>query len=318
MVTLVEKALSGICLVLLLFAVTSGSGCLGSGSEEAVNETVMGFLNSFNEGSFEAAFSYYEGTDFLVPATLEIKFKNRGMVAGSIKQITVKDMVIEGDVAYLTADCTVDVIEKGEVVGTTAIPVYMRTQKVGSLWLVTKVNFDAPISASGTDLVNVEVPATPLDPLVDNAPIIGGIGIVVIIAGLVFNKKNKSGGGSAPSVDISNATPVDGASLAQFIKIMPPAQCATGQGIEVDVWVKNFYQQPYENLVVIATFPSTVKVKKATLSFGSVGPGETVKRSWKLTPNAPGWVSIDEPTVVFEFGGGRYSGQLEQAWLNVQ
>ncbi|NPE28997.1 hypothetical protein HNV12_13740 [Methanococcoides sp. SA1] len=318
MVTLFEKGLSCVCIFLIFLVCTSGSGCLGSDSQESVNDTVLNFLNLFNEGEFDAAFSYYVGNDFLVPASLDAAFTNMGIPTGSIQQITLKDITVEDDVAYVIADCTVGIFENDQVVDSVQKQIYFRTQKVGSQWIVTKVNFDAPISQSDTALVNVTVPSTPLDPLVENAPLIGGASIIILLVGLVINKKNGAGGSSTTSVDISNAVHVESSTLIQFIKIMPPSQCSSGQSVGVDVWVKNFYQHPYENFVMIATFPSGVNVKKATLSFGRIGPGETVKQTWKVTPNVPGWVAIEEPTVVFEFGGTRYSGQLDQAWLNVQ
>ncbi|ABE51121.1 hypothetical protein [Methanococcoides burtonii] len=316
MVTLIEKGLSCTCIFLIFLVCTSG--CLGTDSQEAINDTVLNFLNSFNEGEFDTAFSYYVGNDFKVPVSLEGMFKNRDIPAGSIQQITLKDITVEEDVAYVVADCTVSIFENDQVVGSVQKQIYFRTQKSGSQWIITKVNFDTPISQSDTALINVTVSPTHLDPLVENAPLIGCVSICILVAGLIINKNNKSGGNSGPSVDISNAVPVENRTLTQFIKIMPPAQCPSGQSVGVDVWVKNFYQQPYENFVIIATFPTGVNVKKATLSFGNINPGESVKRTWKVTPNVPGWVAIEEPTVVFEFGGTRYSGQLDQAWLNVQ
>jgi hypothetical protein len=305
-------------IVLIILVITSGCGCLSSGSQEAINETVLNFLTSFNEGELESALSYYEGTDFVVPATLNLKFKNRGIPAGSIQQITLNNVTVEDKVAYVTADCNVSIYERDKVVGSAQKPVYFKTQKIGSQWLVTKVDFDTPISHPDIALVNVTVPSKPLDPLVDNTTLIGGVSTVILLVGLVISKKKQAGDSAFPSLDISNAVPVESSALAQFIKIMPPAQCVSGQSVEVYVWVKNFYQQPYVNLIIIATFPASVKVKKATLSFGNIDPGESVKQTWKLTPNVPGWAAIEEPTAVFEFCGTRYSGQLDQAWLNVQ
>ncbi|MDR6222613.1 hypothetical protein [Methanococcoides alaskense] len=318
MVALFEKVLSCACIFFIILVITGGSGCLSSGSQEAINETVLNFLTSFNEGEFETALSYYEGTDFVVPATLNLKFKNKGIPAGSIQQITLNNITVEDKVAYVTADCNVSIFEREKVVGSVQKQVYLRTQKIGSQWLVTKVDFDTPISQSDMDSVNVTVPSTQIDPLVDNTTLIGGVSIAILLVGFVINKKKQAGCSAVSSVDISNAVPVESSALAQFIKIMPPAQCASGQIVEVDVWVKNFYQHPYENLIIIATFPASVKVKKATLSFGNIDPGESVKQTWKLTPNVPGWAAIEEPTAVFKFGGTRYSGQLDQAWLNVQ
>ncbi|SES90290.1 hypothetical protein SAMN04488587_1477 [Methanococcoides vulcani] len=317
MVVFLKKTLSCalMCAVMLLVA---GSGCLGSGSDEAVNETVTSFLTSFNEGDLDTAFSYYEGKDFLVPATLEIKFKNRDILVGSIEQFELKDTTVDGDVGYTTAVCEVTRFEKNKAAGTEQKLIYFRVQKVGALWTITKVNLDGPISASET-LENVEVPATPLDPIINNIPLISGVTIAVLVLGVYLNKKDKSKGGAVtPVLDISTAVPVEKEALAQFIKFAPAPQYSAGSKAAVDVWVKNFSQQPYDNLTIIANFPGTVKVKKPALAFGSIGPGETVKKTWNVTPSIPGWVAIEEPMVVFEYAGARYSGQLDPIWLNVQ
>ena len=218
----------------------------------------------------------------------------------------------------MTVDCVESIFERDMVVCSVQIPVLFKLLKIVNKWLETNLEFDTPIFQSDMAFANVTVPSTVVDPLVNNTTLFGGVSIVILLVGLVLNKNKQAGSSSVPSVDISNAVHVESSALAQFIKIMPPAQCASGQNVGVDVWVKNFYQQPYENLVIIATFPATVKVKKATLSFGSIDPGESVKQTWKVTPNIAGWAAIEEPTVVFEFGGARYSGQLDQAWLNVQ
>lgn len=205
MMALVEKVLSCACIVLIILFITAASGCLSSGSQEAINETVLNFLTSFNEGEFETALSYYEGTDFVVPATLNLKFKNRGIPSGSIQQITLNNITVEDKVAYVTAVCNVSIFERDKVVGSDQKQVYFKTQKIGSQWLVTKVDLDTPISQSDMALVNVTVPSTPIDPLVDNTTLIGGVSIVILLVGLVINKKKQSGVSAVSSVDISNA-----------------------------------------------------------------------------------------------------------------
>ncbi|UGV41042.1 hypothetical protein J7W08_01640 [Methanococcoides orientis] len=302
------------CIALLL---VTCSGCLGSSSDEDVNETISSFLTSFNNGDLNTAFSYYEGKDFLVPATLEIKFNNRGILIDSIKQFELKDTVVDGDVGYTTAVCEVTHFEKNKAAGTEQKLIYFRVQKVGALWVITKVDLDGPISASET-LEDIEVPATPVDPIINNIPLISGVTVAVLALGIILNKKDKSGGDSTPVLDISTAVPVEKEALAQFIKFVPAHQYSAGSKAAVDIWIKNFSQQSYDNLTVIANFPGTVKVKKPALSFGSIGPGETVKKTWSITPAISGWVAIEEPMVVFEYAGTRYSGQLDPVWLNVQ
>ncbi|MGM0770476.1 MAG: hypothetical protein ACQESU_02575 [Halobacteriota archaeon] len=303
-----------ICAVLLLVA---GSGCLGSGGDEAINETVTSFLNSFNEGDVDIAFSYYEGKDFLVPATLEIKFKNKDILVGSIEQFELKDTVVEGDVGYTTAVCTVTRFERNKAAGAVEKLIYFRLQKVGGMWMITKVNLEGPISTSEA-LENVEAAPTPLDPIINNIPIISGVTVSILVLGIYLNKKGKSGDSGGPVVDISNAVTVEKEALAQFIRFVPSRMYAAGSKAPVDVWIKNFSQQPYDNLTIIGNFPGTVKVKMPVLSFGKVGPGETVKKTWDVTPAVPGWVAIEDPMVVFEYAGVRYSGQLDPVWLNVQ
>ncbi|MEL4305009.1 hypothetical protein [Methanococcoides sp. LMO-2] len=303
------------CAVMLLVA---GSGCLGSGGDEAVNETVTSFLSSFNEGDVDIAFSYYEGKDFLVPATLEIKFKNKDILVGSIEQFELKDTVVQDDVAYTTAVCTVTRFERNKAAGTDEKLIYFRLQKVGGIWMITKVSLDGPISTAEA-LENVEADPTPLDPIINNIPIISGVTVAILVLGVYLNKKEKSGGGSgAPVVDISTAVPVEKEALAQFIRAMPAQMYSPGSKAPVDVWIKNFSQQPYDNVTIIGNFPGTVKVKKPALSFGKIGPGETVKKTWDVTPSVPGWVAIEDPMVVFDYAGTRYSGQLDPVWLNVQ
>ncbi|WP_440952414.1 hypothetical protein [Methanococcoides sp. FTZ1] len=313
---MVKKLLCAvICALVLLVA---GSGCLGSGGEEAVNETVSSFLTSFNEGDINTAFSYYEGKDFLVPATLEIKFKNRGILVGSIEQFEVKDIVVDRDVSYATAVCTITRFEKNTATGTNEKLIYFRLQKVGGIWLITKVDLDGPIPTSEA-LEGVEAASTPLDPIINNLPIISGVTVSILVLGLYLNKKEKSGGGSgAQVIDISNAVPVEKETLVQFIRFVPVQMYAAGSKAPVDVWVKNFSQQPYDNLTIIGNFPGIVKVKKPVLSFGKIDPGEAVKKTWDVTPAVPGWVAIEDPMVVFEYAGTRYSGQLDPVWLNVQ
>lgn len=317
MVLVLEKTFS-CALVCIMLLVVTGSGCLSSDSNEAVNDTVTSFLNSFNEGDIDTAFSYYEGKDFLVPATLEIKFKNRDILTGSIEQFELKDTTVDGDVGYTTAVCTVTRFERNKVVGTVQKLIYFRVQKVGATWIITKVDLDGPISTSEA-LESVEVPATPVDPIINNISIISGVAIVALVLGIYINKKEKSGGGSGtPVLDISNAVPVEKETLAQFVKFVPASRYSAGSKAAVDVWVKNFSQQPYDNFTVIANFPGTVKVKKPALSFGSIGPGETVRKAWNVTPAMAAWATIEEPMVVFEYAGIRYFGQLDPIWLNVQ
>ncbi len=309
-----------IILGISIFLIVSGSGCLGDDPEVAINETVSSFLTALNDGDYTMAFSYYEGSDFIVPATLEVKFKNYGIQAGSIKDVDIGNPAIEETVAVVTVNCQVAELDRnGNEVSTTSKPLYFRLQDADGAWIITKVNFDQPVVLSTEDLVEIEVEQGPLDPLVDNAPLIFGLAIVILGAGLYFKKKERSAPKQkAPEVNVSMASPVAKESLYQFVRIVPSPPYQVKKKATVSVWVKNFSQVPYNDFTVVATFPSSLKIKKTTLSFGTIGPGETVKKVWKITPTEAGWFSIDRPQVMFEYGGARYAGELDGVWVQVQ
>jgi hypothetical protein len=107
-------------------------------------------------------------------------------------------------------------------------------------------------------------------------------------------------------------------SLVQFIRIIPSQQIVVGRKAIIDVWVKNFSPQPYDNFTVTAKFPNTVEIKDAVLFFGSVPPGQTMKQSWTFVPKIQGWVGIEQPIIVFEYLGAKYAGTLDTVWIPVQ
>ncbi|MCD4703121.1 MAG: hypothetical protein K8R64_02275 [Methanosarcinaceae archaeon] len=326
------KRLFSLLVFLVILISIYGSGCVGGGDPElVVNETVVEFLTHVNDGEHGSAYAMYQGMDFLTPASVMFNFKNKNIVQNSIKDIRITDIQVSENVAVATADCTIADFEGGEVEkGEFQIQVYFRIQLTDVGWIITKVAFNEPIELSDEGLIDVEIAATPIDPLVDNAAYIFIGAVILLSLGLYLHKKEKkekeggktdakgSGKGKKKGIDLSNATPMEKQAIAQFVKFVPSPQHVTGKKSSVDVWVKNFSQQSYENFAVTAKFSDDIKAKKTDLKFGTVSPGQTVKQTWTVTPKTQGWVAIQEPTVVFEYMGNRYMGVLDPIWLQAQ
>jgi hypothetical protein len=119
---------------------------------------------------------------------------------------------------------------------------------------------------------------------------------VLFGSGIYLNQKEKQKHkNGSRTVDTSNATPMPKESLVQFIRIVPSQQVVAGGKTTIDVWVKNFSQQPYENFAVKARFPNTVDIKDIALFFGSIPAGQAVKQSWTFVPKMQGWLGLEEP-----------------------
>jgi len=307
--------------VILFIVLTSiyGSGCIGTDPGEAVNATVVDFMNAIDEGEYATAFAMYEGIDFLVPASVKMAFSNNGFVKNSLNEITLTDQNITGNLAVVTADCTLSEYSlAGREVGQLQKKVYFRLQKTEIGWIITKVAFNKPIVLSEGDLIEIEVARTPIDTLADNAPIIFIAAVLMFGAGIYLNRKEKAAKAKPVVIDLTNATPMQKESIAQYVRFVPSPQYVAGKRSTIDVWVKNFAQQPYENFAVTGTFPTSLEVKDINLFFGTIAPGETVKQTWVVKPKVTGWIPVNEPTVVFEYMGIRYMGELDPVWIQVQ
>ena len=297
-----------------------GSGCLSTDSGEAVNTTVTDFINVVNEGEYGIAYAMYEGKDFLVPASVELIFKNNGFMKYNLRGITFSNQTITENMAVVTAECTLAEYDlAGREVGQIQVPVYFRLQNTDVGWIVTKVSFTEPIVLSEDDMIDIEVEKTAIDSLADNAPIIFIAAILMFGSGIYLDRKEKAAKAKpGKNVDLTGAVAMQKESIAQYVKFVPSQNPSVGKKATIDVWVKNFAQQPYENFAVTGTFPNTLEVKDANLFFGTIAPGESVKQTWVVKLKVEGWTSITEPTAVFEFDGVKYMGVLDPVWIQVQ
>jgi hypothetical protein len=310
---------SNIILILVLAAVILQSGCIGQSSEESVESTVVGFLNAVNADDPGLAFTMYSGKDFLAPASITMIFKNKDIQAGGIKETNISSMEISDSLALVEAECVVTSLDiSGKEKNTFIIPIYFQLQNSEVGWIITRVSF-LPLEMGEAAALNIEVQRTVIDDIADNSGIIFVASVMMLGSGVYLNKKDKKKmKGQNRTVDTSNATLLPKETLAQYIRLVPAQQVTVGNKTAVDVWVKNFAQQPYVNFAIKAKFGNTVDIESINLFFDSIAPGETAKRTWVLKPKLAGWVAVEEPTVVFEYMGNRYTGVLDPVWIQVQ
>ena len=293
---------------------------MGSDPAEAINTTVNGLLGAINEGNYEGALTFYSGDDLPVSGSIEFLFEKNGFAENGIKTTTITDRQITENMASVDVMCTVaEFNAMGKAVGESQKPVYFRLQDSDIGWTVTKISFVSSIVLSEDDLIDIEIEKTPIDPLAENAPIIFLVAILMFASGIYLDKKEKAKAGKAgKTIDLTGAVSMQKESIAQYLKFVPSQQPSVGNKATIDVWVKNFAQQPYEDFAVTGTFPNTLEVKDANLFFGTIAPGETVKQTWVVKPKVQGWISINEPTAVFVYGGVKYMGVLDPVWIQVQ
>ena len=309
---------TSIAVIFIIFLSLYSSGCVGSDPVEAVNTTVNGLLNAINAGDFEGALTFYSGNDLPVAGSIEFMFEKNGFAENGIKTITITDRQMTENMASVDVMCTlVEFNTMGKAVGESQKSVYFRLQDSDIGWTVTKISFASTLVLSEDNLIEIEIEKTPIDSLAKNAPIIFIAAILMFASGIYLDKKEKAGK-TGKSIDLTGAVPIQKESIAQYLKFVPSQQQSVGNKATIDVWIKNFTQQPYENFAVTGTFPNTLEVKNANLFFGTIAPGDTVKQTWVVKPKVPGWISITEPTVVFEYGGAKYMGVLDPVWLQVQ
>ena len=306
-------------LVLFIFSIY-GSGCSSQDPSGTVNTTVIEFLEAVNAGNKDLAFSMYQGKDFLVPASIEMSFKNKKFSPGGLQEVVITSEEHTDNVAVVTAECTVAKLDDDDnEIERTLLPVYFKLQDTEIGWIIIRVTFSAPLELSEDGLVSIEVPKTPIDPITENAVPISIFSVMLFGTGIYLNQKEKQKHkNSSRTVDTSNATPMPKESLVQFIRIVPSQQVVAGGKTTIGVWVKNFSQQPYEKFAVKARFPNTVDIKELSLFFGSIPAGQTVKQSWTFVPKMQGWLEVEEPTIVFEYLGTKYAGTLDTVWVPVQ
>lgn len=311
---------TSIAVIFIILLSLYSSGCVGSDPAEDINTTVNGLLNAINAGDYEGALTFYSADDLPVPGSIEFLFEKNGFAENGIKTTTITDRQITENMASVDVMCTVaEFNAMGKAVGESQKPVYFRLQDSDIGWTVTKISFVSSIVLSEDDLIDIEIEKTPIDPLAENAPIIFLVAILMFASGIYLDKKEKAKAGKAgKTIDLTGAVSMQKESIAQYLKFVPSQQPSVGNKATIDVWVKNFAQQPYEDFAVTGTFPNTLEVKDANLFFGTIAPGETVKQTWVVKPKVQGWISINEPTAVFVYGGVKYMGVLDPVWIQVQ
>jgi hypothetical protein len=307
-------------ILLILVVLISTSGCASKSPEDASEASVIAFLNAVNEGDTGFAFGMYEGKDFLAPASIKMTFNNKGMDKNSIKEINVVSKELSETIAILKVECSVSSFDLvGRETDDSIIPIYFRAQDSDVGWIITRVSFDYPLTMDDATLVDIEVEKGNIDLIADNAVLIGVASLIMLGSGLYLDKKEKAKKKEKGRViDLSNATPLQKEVISQYVKLVPAQQSKVGSKTTVDVWVKNFAQQPYKNFAMKAKFGNTVDVENPNLFFDTIAPGETAKKTWIIKPKVSGWVSIEEPTVVFEYASTKYIGVLDPVWVQVQ
>ncbi|MGB3908818.1 MAG: hypothetical protein WBL02_10375 [Methanomethylovorans sp.] len=308
-------------LILFIFSFSIyASGCSGQEHSDAVNTTVIKFLEAVNAEDYNVAFGMYEGKDFLVPASIGMTFKNKKFSPGGLKEVLIISEEHTENVAVATAECTVAKLnDDGNEIERAILPIYFKLQYTELGWIIIRVTFSGPLELSEDDLVTVEVQRTPIDPITENALPITIFSVMLFGSGIYLNQREKQKHkNNSRTVDTSNGIPMPKESLAQFIMFVPSQKVVAGGKTVIDVWIKNFSQQPYEKFAIKARFPNTVEIKDTALFFDPIPAGQTVKQSWTFVPRMQGWLGVEEPTVVFEYLGTKYTGTLDTIWIPVQ
>ncbi|MBP1910244.1 hypothetical protein [Methanolobus bombayensis] len=310
-----KRMYGSIVVIFVILLSIYSSGCVSSDPEEEVPETVNTFMTAINDGDFNAAFNMYTGKDFLAVASIKMIFANKGIEPGTIEEVNIVSQEIAESIAVVEVDCTVSNSEGG----TSNIPIYFSLQNSQLGWIITRVSFTVPLTLDNAEVVDVDVESTKIDVIANNAPLIFVFALVMLVLGLYLDRKDKAKKKeNSRTIDVSGATPIQKESIAQYVKFVPSQQITVGKTATVDVWVKNFTQQPYNDFAIKAKFANSLEPEKINLFFDNIAPGETVKRTWVVKPKLSGWASIEEPTVVFNFGGNKYIGVLDPVWLQVQ
>ncbi|MDG6243195.1 MAG: hypothetical protein QCH31_02210 [Methanolobus sp.] len=305
-------------LIILIIAISmAGSGCVSHPPEETVNDVIIEFLTAINEDDFNSAFDMYKGRDFLAPASIRMSFNNKGIEPGNIDNIDVRSLEVSDNVAIATVDCSISSRNQPGMIN--VIPIYFRVQDSEIGWIITRVSFNSPLTLEGADNLEIELASTPVDFIVDNASVISVFAFFMLGGGIYLDRKDKAKKKeSKRTINVSGAVPVHKEIMVQYVRFVPPEYFQVGKAAKVDVWVKNFTQHPYNNFAIKAKFANSLEVRKINLFFGDIAPGETAKRTWIVIPKMKGWISIEEPTVVFEYMGTKYIGVLDPVWLQVQ
>ena len=294
------------------------SGCVESEDIESIN--VRTYLEAKSENDYVTA-SRVVNSGYMSKGYLMLTWDRVENVANKdIANITL-NQTVSGNQAVVIANYTE--IEyhpnSDNVAGAKAVTKYFRLENTEGIWLITEMSDDPLTIGASTG----EIKKTPIDILTDNAIFILPVSLALLGVGVYLNKKEKAeragaGGSVAGSSGGAGAgvTMLQTAQVVKFVKCAP-SQMKAGTKGTIDVWVKNFNKQPYQNLVVTAVFPDTVRAKKTKLKFGALSPGQTAKQTWNVKTSASGVFQIADVTVTFTFGGKKYAGALGPVRIQV-
>ncbi len=295
-----------------------GSGCVES--EDVESATVRTYLEAKSENDYVTAArvvdSSYQSKGYIM-----LTWGRVGNVANKdITNITLTQTV-SGNQAVVIANYTE--IEyhpnSDNIAGEQEVTQYFRLENTDGIWLITEISpVPLPIRES-----TGKVKKSPIDILTDNAIFLLPAALAMLGVGVYLNRKEKAeraggaGGGDGGAGGAgAGVVMLQTAQITRFVRCVP-SQMKAGTTGTIDVWIKNFNKQPYQNLAVTAVFPDTVRAKKTKLKFGALPPGETAKQTWNVKTTAPGRFRIDDVTVTFTFGGKRYAGALGPVWIQV-
>lgn len=285
----------------------AGSGCVEK--EDPVSATVRTYLEAKNTSDYRTA-----------AQVVSDKYQSQGyimMTWDRVEKVQDKEIRnieltqnVSGNVAVVIANYTEIEYDSDahNKIGEQNLTQYFKLENMDGVWMITGISSTPlpPPVATGT------VKKTPLDQLSDNAIYILPAALAMLAIGIVLDRREK-----AQRTGTGQKTvPVQTAQLSRFVRCVP-SQMRAGTSGTIDVWIKNFSQQPYQSVVVTGTFHEYIRVKNKKLKFGTVEPGQVAKQTWKIVPASPGRYPVNEVTVAFTFGGKRYAGALDPVWIQV-
>ncbi|HIE31572.1 MAG TPA: hypothetical protein EYP67_04205 [Methanosarcinales archaeon] len=300
--------------VLLLGLV--GSGCVDS--EDVESATVRTYLEARSKNDYIAAANVVD-SGYQSKGYIMLTWDRVDNVANkNITNITLTQNV-SGNQAVVIANYTEIEYDpdSDNVLGEQEVTQYFRLENTDGIWLITEIS-PAPLPMRES---TGKVKKTPLDLLTDNAIFLLPAAFAMLGVGVYLDRKDKAeragtGGGVGAGGAGAKVVMLQSAQIAKFVRCIP-SQMRAGTSGTIDVWIKNFNEQPYQNLSVTAVFPDSVRLKKAKLKFGVLPPGETAKQTWNIKLAAPGKFQISDVTVTFTFGGKKYAGALNPVWIQV-
>lgn len=300
------------------------SGCAGIGEDLGAQNVVEGYLNAWDlpgpEEASDAAGSFvydrYRSRGYLL-----LTHKNEEMERKDISDIGLSSNV-SGTQSIVKAEYTLITHPKGDmenVESEVEVVKYYLLENNGAIWLIigesnTPLEFTASTSLSASDVSSN--PLSALSPI--QLYMMAGGAILLFVVGFKVDqmeKAKRAGGGiKTPAFDVAGAAVMPKESVAPFVKFIPVADSMNNISA-VDVWVKNFSQSPYENFMVRADFPEAIAVKSNIMKFGSIDAGATVKHTWIIKVKVSGQHAINNPTILMQYMGKKYTSTLDPVWI---